>query len=340
MDTTSPGRLGRRRAWAIVLPCLLAAGCAGGARPVPEEDPQDREPILDMTQRTVHTLADDTARWFDGIFGSDRILAESEADVTSGRLSLGSQWDERDGLESRIRLKARWFLPQLERRVRLLVGRGDADDIVEGTGSEDIDTLPERFNDFDEEDWLFGIGYARDGKLRRGWDLGVGVKLATPVEQYARANYRWNKAFGESWLWRVKPQLFWKSDRGFGTSFANTLDYAVSRDWLLRSWSIAVVDEDTKGVDWDTKLTAYQRLANRSAFAYSVFASGETNADESLNDFGVEVRYRRPFLREWLFLEFLTHHRWPRESSLESRKGSVGFGIEIEMHFGNEPARD
>ena len=44
--------------------------------------------------------------------------------------------------------------------------------------TRDADTLPDRFNDFQDEDWLLGIGYSRDATLRRGWSFGAGVRMA------------------------------------------------------------------------------------------------------------------------------------------------------------------
>lgn len=328
--------------------CIAAAsvlsvlgGCASTAPAEPSLPPEAHDALIDRTQRTVENMADRSAKWFDGLFGSEDIEdePESEPGVTHGRVSLATQWDERDGPKHRVKLKAELTLPALERRTRLLFGRGDADDVIDGSADENIDQLPQKFNDFNDEDWLLGLGYSRDRTLKKGWDFGVGLKLATPVEQLARASYRWSRVFGDSWLWRVRPQLYWKSDRGAGVSFTNIVDYALSSDWLFRSWTIAITDDETEGVEWDGKLTAYQRLRSGSAYSYSLFASGETDADVHVQDVGFELRYRRRIFREWLFLELLGNYRWPRETLLEERDGSFGVGVEVEMEFGRERVR-
>ena len=162
------------------------------------------EPLLDRTQRTVEDVVTSTAQTVDNIFGSAEV--EEEATVTRGRLSVGGQWDQRDGLRERIRLKARFGLPAVNKRTSLLLGRGDVNDFVDGSSDDNIDTLPDRFNDFQDEDWLLGIGYSRDATLRRGWSFGAGVRLKTPLEPFVRATYRWHKTFSDNWLWRVEPR--------------------------------------------------------------------------------------------------------------------------------------
>ena len=313
-----------------------------GDQAVPDEQdsmPADAEPVplLDRTQQTVDSLVLGAAQRIDNIFGSTGV--EEEASIDRGRLSVGSQYDERDGLKGRLRLKARFQLPALKDRTTVILGRGDANDLVDGTGDDNIDTLPSQFNDFADEDWLLGVGYSRDRTLRRGWSFGVGVKLASPLEPYARATYRWNKAIGEKWLWRVEPRLFVQNQRGAGVSMQNTVDFALKDDWLLRSWSVGVVEEEVDGLSWTSKLIAYQQLTRKSAMSYAVYGSGETQFEVPIKDYGFELRYRRQIAREWLFIELLGRLNWPRDTLDELRESNIGVGIEFELQFGNWPGR-
>ena len=353
--------------WSLPLTAVLAAGCAGApSQPEPAENeyaPPEQvsvavsadvdtnaydiddaisidtyEPLLDRTQRTVHNLVVGTAQRVDNLFGSTGV--EDEASVTRGRLSVGGQYDQRDGFRGRFRLRARYHLPKLSNRTALILGRGDANDLVDGSGDDNIDTLPNRFNDFEDEDWLLGIGYSRDAKLRLGWSFGGGVKLTTPLEPFVRATYRWNRTFGERWLWRVEPRVFVQSQRGAGVSFQNTVDYAASERWLFRSWSIGVVEEEVEGLSWTSKLIAYHNLNRKSAMSYAVYGSGETDHEVPIRDYGIELRYRRQIAREWLFIELLGRLNWPQEFLDEVRETNWGIGVEFELQFGTWPGRD
>ena len=298
---------------------------------------EDEAPLLDRTQARVEDVVTGTAQVIDNIFGSAEI--EEEASVTRGRLSVGGQWDKRDGLRERIRLKARVALPALEERTSFFLGRGDVNDFVDGSGDDNIDTLPNRFNDFQDEDWLLGIGYSRDGKLRRGWSFGGGVRMKTPLEPFVRATYRWNRAFGNDWLWRVEPRVFLQSQRGAGISVQNVLDHVFNDTWLLRSYSVLVAEEEVEGMSWTSKLVAYQNLSRKHALSYAVYGTGETDYEVPMRDYGFELRYRRQISREWLFVELLTYINWPRDFLIEERERNIGVGIEFEMQFGNWPGR-
>lgn len=305
----------------------------------PDEAPEtaDSERLLDRTQRAVYGMALGTAQVVDNMFGSAGV--EEEASVTRGRLSVGAQWDQRDDLRERIRIKARFGLPAMKNRTSLLLGRGDVNDLIDGSADDNIDTLPDRFNDYQDEDWLVGIGYSRDTKLRRGWSFGAGVRLATPLEPFVRATYRWHRGLGESWLWRVEPRVFVQNQRGAGVSVQNSLDYVISEKWLLRSWSIGVAEEEVEGISWTSKLVAYRNLSRKAAMSYAVYGTGETEYEVPVRDYGIEVRYRRQVSREWFFIELLTYMNWPRDLLIEDRERNIGIGIEFEMQFGDWPGR-
>ena len=298
---------------------------------------EEKPPLLDRTQARVESVVTSTAQTVDNIFGSAEV--EESASVTRGRFSIGGQWDQRDGLRERLRLKARFTLPALEDRASFFLGRGDANDFVDGSGDDNIDTLPDRFNDFQEEDWLLGIGYSRDATLRRGWSFGAGVRMKTPLEPFVRATYRWSRPIGDDWLWRVEPRVFVQSQRGAGISVQNVLDHVLNETWLLRSYSVVVVEEEVEGVSWTSKLVGYQNLSQKHALSYAVYGTGETDYEVPLRDYGFELRYRRQISREWLLVELLTYINWPRDFLTEDRERNVGVGIEFEMQFGDWPGR-
>lgn len=313
----------------IVLIGMATAGCASSQ--------PDKVPLLDRTQQAVFGITAGAAQKVDSFFGSADV--EEEATVSRGRLSVGTQWDEYNDLKKRVRLRARVALPAINERTSLIFGSGDANELVDGSGDDEVDSLPSRFRDFDDEDWLLGVGYARDASLERGWSFGAGVELKAPLEPYLRATYRWNKPIGDDWLLRVRPRLFLQSQRGAGLSLSNTLDHALNENWLLRLRTVAVVEEDVEGVAWTSKLIAYQNLSDESAMSYALYSTGETDYEVPVRDYGIELRYRRQVFREWFFVEYLAYLSWPREFLSEEREPVVGVGIEFEMQFGHWPGR-
>ena len=293
--------------------------------------------LLDSTRVYIHRVVYGTSRWFDGLFGTSSV--ECAGNVSNGYVGAGLRWDERDGTKFRARFRARVALPAVNRRARLIVGRGDADRYIEGTDDKAVQNLPERFNDFDDQDFLIGLGWSRSGGLRKGWDFGLGVKFSTPLDPYTRARYHINPVVSERWLWRMTPQVFWQDSRGFGVSLTNTVDHALHEKWMLRSWTSLVEDEVSEGMEWVQQFTAYQNVNDRSAFSYSLYATGETDYEVPIRDYGVEIRYRRSILREWFFIELRTSLSYPRDFIEEEREQNIGAGLEVEMQFGEWPNR-
>lgn len=298
------------------------------------------EPLLDVTRDRVFKLVNSTSHWFDGFFGSAQLNDDQQEDVSRGIVAIGTRIDERDKLETRGRFRAQIPLPALQKRTRLLLGRGDTEDVVDGSETETINTLPEQFSDFTDDDWLLGLGYRENYGMRSGFDFGVGASISSSnIDPYARITYRWNKTYGDNFLWRLRPRVFWQEDRGEGVSLNSIFDYVGSSEWLLRSWVTLITEEEVEGLGWTTDFLGYRSIDDLSAFSYRAFATGETGNAVPLQDFGVEIRYRRRILREWLFLEVSTGYSWPREFLIEHRKSNFGVGIEFEMQFGDWPGR-
>jgi hypothetical protein len=300
-------------------------------------DITENEPLLDRTQKTVYNIVNNSSKWFDGFFGATE--TDRRENVSRGRVSAGAFWDERDGGRERFRMKARIPLPAAKRRADLVFGRGDVDDFVDGAESSGVDSLPDRFNDFEDDDWLLGVGYSRRGGVASGWHFGVGVRLASPLEPYTRATYRWNRNFGDAWLWRMQPRVFWQNQRGFGASYTSIVDYAHNANWLFRSWTNLQGEDEIEGLGWRQQFIAYQALSSKDALSYSVFARGETSNEVPLLDYGIELRYRKRIAREWFFLILSSRLNWPREFTFEERNSNFGIGVEFEMQFGDWPGR-
>lgn len=296
------------------------------------EAEESDEALLDRTQRTVYEVMENTTRWFDGFFGESR-LSEGEH-VSRGTVRVSGLWDQRDGFDSRFNLRARFALPALQDRGRLILGRGDSEDIIDGTTNEAVDSLPGSFDQNRDDDWLIGLGFNRSGDMSRGVDFGVGIRLANPPEPYVNMTYRWYKTWDNALSFRARPRAFWQYQRGAGVTMDSDLDYALSETLMLRWANSLAVEDRVEGLGWRSDLIAYQGLTNRRALAYGVFAQGETSAEVELQNAGLEIRYRQRVAREWFFIELAAGLSWPREFLIEQRESNFGAGITFEMRFG------
>lgn len=327
----------------VMLPVRAEESAAPG--PTPPETPAAVEPCssaeageaewIDSFQRGVYSGVCGATRWFDGLFGNPRY--DQDSDATYGRLGVFETLDRRDKLDTRLKLRARYALPALQSRARITLGRGDEQQLVEERPTDSENPLPPSFNSVDDDAWLLGLGYAKQSGLQSGFDFGVGVRLRSSLDPYAKATYRHNFIFNTGTMLRFRETPFWRDSRGFGTTTQIALDHLLTPSVLLRWNNTGTFAEDTDGMEWGTSFTTYQSLSNRRAISYSALMRGETSADVPLQNYGVETRYRQRVFRRWLFLELSASLTWPRETLDEEREINPGVGIGFEMFFGPMP---
>jgi Arm DNA-binding domain len=137
----------------------------------------------------------------------------------------------------------------------------------------------------------------------------------------------------------VRETVFWQHSEGSGATSAFDLERLLAERFLLRLTGSATLTQNTQGVRWFSSETLYQNLGASRALAYQLGASGESNLEVPLSDYGFRLIYRRSVLRDWLFLELRTSITWPRDTLLERRESNLGVGAGLELQFGERTRR-
>ncbi len=305
----------------------------------PGSDPQNPDDRwIDQMQRGAYYGICGTAYWFDGLFGTTRY--DQDAGDSFGRLGIFPGWDRRDGIDTRVRLRARVVLPALQDRVALVVGRGDQQDITEERASSTGTRVPPSFRRIEDDEWLVGLAYARRKPFENGLDIGTGIRIRAPLDPYVKAGYRHHFPLGDKMLLRARETVFWRKSRGLGSTTELMLDRIVGDNHMLRWDNSGTIAQDTDGIEWGTSLSLFRDLSDRRAIVNSLLAEGETRAEVPLQNYGVESRYRQRIARQWLFLEVAVSATWPRETLVERRRFNPGISIGFDMFFGPVPERE
>jgi hypothetical protein len=337
----------------FLLSAMAAIGCAGRPEPVtaPSEAPPTAsavEPslrelcregapveqgLLDNSRRVLAETFCGATLWFDGLFGE---LDVENARAVSGRVELSTIYTEADGTEPRARLRLKYDLPNLDRRVNLFLGRDDRDDFVQGR-QEGFAIRSSVFGVETEDRWLAGLGYSPPGRWKERLDFRVGGRLSSSPEVFVQGRLRRNVFLGERSVWRLRETVFYENRDGFGSTTSADFDYVLRRTLLFHWGTVGTVSEATDGLDWRSATVLYQNLGSRSALAYELFLRGSTGSDVEVREYGARGVYRRPLNREWLYGELIGGYTWPRESLDERRQGSVLVGFGLELLFGRNP---
>lgn len=289
---------------------------------------------LYRVRRTLAVTACASSAWLDSLFGDQ--FHYHEYLNTRGMLSVGTLWSEYDGFDPRLRARVRLRLPQWDERISAFAGRVGEDEYVSDTEGE-FDALPTRqFGGIEDESVLVGLGYSRPERTGNDFDAGVGVRIDLPLDPYARARYEIVRSFAEHYVFRARETVFWQNSEGFGTTTRFNIDRALTDRFLLRWNNIGKFTEETRGLEWLSEMTLFQRLNDRTGLAWQNHITGATDAEVNLQRYGARVIMRRQLTPDWLFLEVRAGIEWPRLKVVERRDSSFEAGVAFEMQFSDD----
>lgn len=276
---------------------------------------------LDSTHRYVYGSTDNLASWIDNFFGDPQF--ETESAYSSLRLRFDNEWQEGEGDSHDVRLRGKVHLPRINKRLSLVFTD------LEGDEEVNDDLVPLEKNDDDKTN--VGLQYKAREEKRSRLDFGIGLR--SKLKFKANARYRYQKPMGEKYLHRFTETLYFIDGDGFGSRTRYDLDRRVDENRLLRWSNNFKFAEDTNGVAWSTRYLLAQRIDDKSAITYSTWISGETRPSNLAKSFGLGVRYRRSFLRPWLFYELEPGYAWIRTDKESDREGTTLFKARIEVLF-------
>ena len=284
---------------------------------------------LDRIRAGVQWSVCSTARFLDRVFGGEHEYAVLEDD-SSGRAGFGLRWNEQDGTEFDGRFRANVTLPALDERVSAIIGRANRDEFIadEVTG---IGPVGGSFFDDEPADWYAGLGYSVRRRPDSQFDLGAGVKLESPLNPFANAQYRHHVDLRDDTLLILRSTAFWENQQGFGLTQAFELDHVLGRDHMLRLATSFRWSEETLGIRWRSRAALYQAIDYRRAMRYELNVRGETDGTEP-DRYGLGMTHRRSMWRDWFFIEAGAELFWA-DGPLPADRCDACFGASIGFEF-------
>ena len=290
--------------------------------------------FMDESRRLLEETFCGATLWFDGLFGGEPDLQNARA--VSGRVELSSLYTEYEGADYHGRLRLNYDLPNLERRVRLFLGREDEEDFI--ADRENVFAVRSSvFGLETEEEWLAGLGYRPPGRWLSKTDFRLGGRVKSAPEVFLQWRYRQNVFAGQRTVWRLRETFFYENRDGFGSTTSIDVDHVIRRDVLTRWANVGTYSEETEGLEWRSAGVLYKNLPGRRAVAGELFVRGATDAEVPLREYGSRFVYRQPLGRPYLFGEIIVGYSWPREELTEPRDGSAMIGFGLDLLFGQFP---
>lgn len=145
--------------------------------------------------------------------------------------------------------------------------------------------------------------------------IGGGVLIHIPPEAFVRGRLQYTHKISDVALLRCGETLFVKKFEGVGETTEIALERALDRKTLLRWANAGTVSYEIKGMEWGTELSLIRELSPKSGVTLTGGVYGNTSTYDVVGNFRVLARYRRNFLRSWLFYELEPELSWPRNAA-------------------------
>jgi hypothetical protein len=291
---------------------------------------------IDTLQRGMTFTIDATARWVDQFFGDPRAFDDqpaiaSKATNAIGRLSAGSEWDERDGLEPTANFRSRFYLPHMGNRLSAIFGRFNAEEFLAGDDSARLALIRSTTS---EDNWLIGLGFDPVIRDNQRLSLGAGFRNGLSLDPYLRARYLVQRGVTERSQIRWQSVVFWQGNDGLGVSQRLDYEVGIGRRFLGRWSGRGTYAERTEGIRWRSSASLFYLHSENRAYAVEAWSLGESDRGVSVEDYGMRGIYRTRYLREWFFIEGWVGTHWPREKLEQERKQQWIVGFQFEILFG------
>lgn len=300
---------------------LLAGGAGAGESGPPAEAP--RQHWADASYEYLTTRADRLAQRIDSFFAEPDTERESADSVL--RLMGEYEWDEDSGTDTKVRLRGKVDLPELDRRLSIVLGEDD-------DFRRDVGPPGER------QDSSVGLQYRIAERPYSRLNFSVGTNAS--LEFRSALRYRYQQPIGEDLRFRLTERLYFKEDDGFGTLTRTDLDYHLGEQRIVRLTGEVDYGEETDGAEWATRLSYYLMADERKALSGFGAVSGRTDPGPFTDAYALGVRYRRSVFRPWMFVELEPSHQWRKSGPDEPREPAwvVTFRVEFLEELQNRRA--
>ena len=294
----------------------------------------DAKGFIEESRRMLYMTFCGATLWFDGLFGGTPDLLNARA--VAGRVELSALHTDFEGLDTNVRLRLNYDLPNLERRVRLFLGRDEPERFT-ADRQEGFAIRSAVFGLDQNDEWLAGLGYRPPGPYLQRVDFRIGGRIKSEPEVFVQSRYRRNVFLGRNDVWRLRETAFWENRDGFGSTTSLDWDRVLRRDLVVRWGNVGTISEVTEGLEWRSAIILYKNMRALRAVAGELFARGATDAEVKFRELGARAIYRQPLRSSYFFGDLIVGYTWPREERDKPREGSAMIGLGVELLFGGDP---
>jgi hypothetical protein len=285
-------------------------------------------PFVDRVRNGLKIRLAKYTRYFDNFFVDER--AEEEAGDSQIRMIGILDYREARGMTFTPRVRARINLPNLKRKVNLLIDTEDSD--INSLSDQTPDINPGTPN----EDTSIALQLVQESTARFGIGHRIGLSMKNErLNPKARSQMRFTWQTPEKDLLRFTQAIFWERFTGFGQESRFDYEHLLHNtdpqlSSLLRLTLRGLSSEKSDGYEWSIPLEILNGLPGQRAYSYGGSISGVTKSDSGITNSAVFIRYRQRLWRDWIYVDVSPQLEWPKSNG-RSTTARITLSLEVIM---------
>ncbi|WP_269618647.1 hypothetical protein [Zhongshania sp. BJYM1] len=289
-----------------------------------------------LFSRTLHgaesTRDTWSERWVDFAEGVDYFFTKEDSppdyqNESYVKLQLKQTWEEHGIIQTDVRVKAKFDLPNTQRNAKLFFS---SDEYTENSLEERVrsNSTGERFR---RKESVSGIELTPEGEWNK-WKRSarIGIKLRAPLVTFGR--YRLTRPmdnWGE-WLPEFTQEIWYFSDRGWGETSEFEMHRPLGEKMGLRYYTVLEFEDQNDFFENVHVFSLAQGLSQRSAMEYRVGTVFSTEDSARMTAYFVGSNYSYKLYEDWIFLTAGPEVFFPRT---EGWNAEASFTIKLDVYF-------
>lgn len=289
-----------------------------------ETEETSRKSLLDRHKDYVDTQVQRASMWADGFFVDPNY--EAEQANSQFRLRPEIYYSKEDDFKFRARFRARINLPNMGRRVSLVVGADE-----ESGFDDSVDDSP--------DDGVIGLQFFMKESSRWNTSLSVGVKF-NDFAGFIGPRARYTGVLGEKGSYRFTQTIRWQTNQYWQINTRLDLNRVISDSLFFRQtfdgrWRGERSDKEGYRTQISSFLT--QRVGPVSGLQYEFSTVFHTEPDTHVDEYVLAVRYRKRTKRDWLYYEIIPQVSFEDEFDYAF---NPGIRLRLEFFYGGEKTKE
>jgi hypothetical protein len=153
------------------------------------------------------------------------------------------------------------------------------------------------------------------------------------LKPYLQARYRDEWHPDEDHLIEFRQTFFLTQADQLGATTALSISRAWSPALTLRWLNAATITQRKQRYEWSSLLGAYRSFEGRRLLSFEALVNGLQKSGLAVDDAGLLLKWEQPALREWLVVEGVLGHFWPRPDPTVPRTRLWAAGLGMRLGF-------